>query len=175
MISAGNNISYSETIGAGVGADFLSPGVYRLSAAGGPNVGAFSGDLTIAPDLVWTNRDQAEVVDRSLPLTVTWSGGEPTTLVTIQGTSSVLGSNGVVTLASFTCWENNPVGRFTIPANILSQIPASGRLQAGNFSLLMRGTLAIASTGTGVRMFADGVDYLTGGNQWGIATSTEYR
>jgi hypothetical protein len=137
-------------------------------------VGAFSGSRTISPDLVRTNREDAVVVDRSKPQTLTWSGGEPTALVTVQGTSSVINGSDV-TVASFTCWANNPDGRLTVPADVLGQLPASGRIQAGNISILQRGTLAVASVGTGVRMFADGVDYLTGGNQWGIATSTEYK
>ena len=173
MSSAGG-ISYAATVGAGVGADFLAQGTYRISGPGGPDVGAYSGNLRIAPDLVWTNRASGAVVDRSQPLTVTWTGGEPTTLVSLQGTSTVV-NNGVVTSASFTCWANNPDGRLTVPASVLGQIPASGRLQAGNLSILQRGSLALASVGTGVRMFADGIDYLTGGNQWGIATSAEYR
>lgn len=185
MTGADGSLLYSATIGAGVGADFVSPGVYRLSGTGGPQVGAFSGDINVAPDLVWTNRAQAEVVDRSQPLTVAWSGGEPTTLVSIQGTSTVINTagaavggaveQGVSTAGSFTCWANNPAGSFTIPAGVLSQIPASGRIQVGAFSMVVRGTLGIASVGTGVRMFADDIDYLTGGNQWGVSTSTEYR
>ncbi|MEZ5364770.1 MAG: hypothetical protein R2748_21140 [Bryobacterales bacterium] len=168
-------ISYSATIGSGVGSDYLAPGTYRVSGPGGPDVGAFSGDLNIAPELVWTNHADAAVIDRSKPFTVTWTGGEPTTLVSIQGTSSTFSSTGVVTTASFTCWANNPDGRFTVPASVLSQLPASGRISAGTISILQRGTLGVASVGTGVRMFADGIDYLTGGNQWGTGTTPEYK
>lgn len=173
-MSTAGSIVYSETIGRGVAGDYLDPGSYRVSGPGGPHVGAFSGQLNIAPDLVWTNRADAAVIDRSQPLTVTWTGGEPTTLVSVQGVSSVF-NNGVVTTASFTCWANSTDGRLTVPASVLGRLPASGRIQAGSFSILQRGTLGVASVGTGVRMFADGIDYLTGGNQWGIGTTPEYR
>jgi hypothetical protein len=57
----------------------------------------------------------------------------------------------------------------------LTQLPASSRITAGAISLLQRGTLAIASVGVGVRLTASGMDYLTAGNQWGVAQSTEYK
>jgi len=80
-----------------------------------------------------------------------------------------------VTVASFQCYARNTDKQFTIPSSVLSQLPASGRLTAGNLNLLQRGTLAIGSVGAGVRMTATGVDYLTAGNQWGVAQSAEYK
>jgi hypothetical protein len=154
--------------------DFLDPGIYTLSGPGGPDVGSFSGNLKIAPELVWTNRSALTVVDRAKPLTVTWSGGEPTTLVTVQGTSFAT-QGETVTTATFTCWAADPDGQLTVPVSVLQQLPASGRISAGPVSFVLRGSLAVASVGTGVRMFASGVDYLTGGSQWGIAQSAEYK
>jgi hypothetical protein len=169
-----DSITYSLALESG---DYLAPGTYTISGEGGPDVGAFSGSLNVAPELLWTNRASLSVVDRSQPLQVTWSGGEPSTLVFIQGTSFVvdIDTGEEVTGASFTCVANNTAGQFTVPASVLGQLPASSRIDAGGFSFVMRGSLAIASTGTGVRMFASGVDYLTAGNQWGIAQSTEYK
>ena len=169
-----NTITYNATMGAGMGSDFLAPGSYTLSGPGGADVGSFSGSLNIAPELVWTNRVNLGVVDRSQPLLVTWSGGEPSTLVTVQGSS--FATNGdAVTSSTFTCWANNSAGQLTVPVSVLGQLPASSRIDAGPISLVQRGSLAVGSTGTGLRMFASGVDYLTGGNQWGIAQSTEYK
>jgi len=51
----------------------------------------------------------------------------------------------------------------------------SSRISAGTITILVRGTLAIASVGKGVRMTATGIDYLTAGNQWGVAQSVEYK
>jgi hypothetical protein len=58
-----------------------------------------------------------------------------------------------------------------VPTSILGQLPASAKFGP----ITMRGSLAVASTGTGTRMQANGLDYLTAGNQWGIAQTTEYR
>ena len=55
------------------------------------------------------------------------------------------------------------------------QLPASAVFSAGGISILQRGSLAVASVGVGTRMQASGVDYLTGGNQWGTAQTTEYK
>ncbi len=169
-----NSIFYTAEIGTGTPGNFLDPGNYRVWGTGGPDVGAFSGTMNVAPELQWTNREALPVVDRAQPLTLMWSGGEPTTLVSVQATSFVM-DNGMVHTVTATCWANNPDRQLTIPASVLQQLPASERITAGTFSFLQRGSLAVASVGTGVRMFADGVDYLTGGNQWGIAQSTEYK
>jgi hypothetical protein len=167
-------IEYSATIGPGISGDFLDPGRYTFNGPGGPDVGSFSGTIQIAPELPWTNRTSVQVVDRSQPLTVTWSGGEPTTLVMIQGTSTTI-QGTAVTSASFQCFARNTDRQFTVPTTILAQLPASTRTQAGTASVLNRGTLAIASVGTGTRMRATGIDYLTAGNQWGVAQSAEYK
>jgi hypothetical protein len=154
---------------------YIDPGRYTFTGPGGPDVGAFSGSMTVAPELVWTNVSDLTVVNRNTPLTVTWSGGEPSALVTIQGQSFVAGASGTVTGAAFTCFARNTDRTFTVPTSILGQLPASAKIAAGPISITMRGSLAVASTGTGTRLQANGLDYLTAGNQWGIAQTTEYR
>ncbi|MCC6538824.1 MAG: hypothetical protein IT162_14815, partial [Bryobacterales bacterium] len=153
---------------------YLDAGRYTVSGPGGPDVGAFTGSLQIAPDLEWTNRASLTSVDRTQPLTITWSGGEPSTLVSIQGTSIVT-SGTTVNTVTFQCQARNTDRTFTVPVSVLSQLPASARITAGTVTLLQRGTLAVASVGKGVRLRATGIDYLTAGNQWGIAQSAEYR
>jgi len=167
-------IEYSATIGTGAPGNYLDSGRYTFTGPGGADVGSFSGSIQIAPELEWTNRTALTVVDRSQPLTVTWTGGEPSTLVTIQGTSTLVQGTSVSS-TSFQCYARNTDRTFTVPVTVLSQLPASGRITAGTFSMLQRGTLAIASVGTGARLSATGVDYLTAGNQWGVAQSAEYK
>lgn len=166
-VSAGV-IGYTKTLSET--GTYLEPGRYTITGPGGPDVGSFSGSIEIAPDLVWTNRAALTTVDRTQPLTITWSGGEPSTLVTIQGTS-VAGT----TATSFQCFARNTDRQFTVPPSIVSQLPPSSRITAGTVSILIRGTLAIASVGTGARVTATGIDYLTLGNQWGVAQSAEYK
>ncbi|HYP05811.1 MAG TPA: hypothetical protein VER03_06210 [Bryobacteraceae bacterium] len=165
-------IGYAKTLSET--GTYLQPGRYTLSGPGGPDVGSFSGSIEIAPDLVWTNRASLTTVDRAQPLTLTWSGGEPTTLVTISATSTVIQGTSVSS-TSVQCYARNTDRQFTVPVSILSQLPPSGRTAAGSVSFLIRGSLAIASVGKGARVTATGIDYLTLGNQWGIAQSTEYK
>jgi uncharacterized protein (TIGR03437 family) len=169
-----NQITYAADVGTADPGNHLDPGRYTFAGPGGPDVGAFSGFINIAPDLQWTNRTSVATVDRTQPLTVQWTGGEPTTLVTIQGTSTVI-QGAAVAVASFSCNARNTDRQFTVPASVLAQLPASARLTAGGINLLQRGSLAIASVGVGARFTASGIDYLTAGNQWGIAQSTEYK
>jgi hypothetical protein len=161
-------------IGAGVDGDFLDDGIYRLEGPGGADVGEFAGSFHIAPELVWTNREDLEVVDRSKPITVTWSGGDPTTVVSVSGVSGVVGPTGVTTV-SFVCRVRNSAGEVTVPASILQKLPASARSSQGGGSVVQRGVLGITSMGTGVRMFTDGVDYLWGNNLWTTSTPVEYK
>ena len=167
-------IVYSATIGTGAAGNYLDAGRYTFTGPGGADVGSFSGSIQVAPELEWTNRTSLTSVDRSRPLTVTWTGGEPSTLVTIQGTSTVIQGTSV-SATSFQCYARNTERQFTVPVSVLSQLPASGRITAGAISLLQRGTLAIASVGVGTRLRATGIDYLTAGNQWGVAQSAEYK
>ncbi len=167
-------IEYSATVGPGDPGNYLDAGRYTFTGPGGPDVGAFTGTIEVAPELLWTNRTSLLTVDRSQPLSITWSGGEPTTLVTIQGVSTVTQGNSA-SISSFQCFARNTDRQFTVPVSILSRMLASQRISAGAVSILLRGSLAIASVGTGTRMTATGMDYLTGGNQWGVAQTVEYK
>lgn len=169
-----NQIEYSVNLGPGDPGNYLDAGRYTITGPGGPDVGSFSGSLDVSPELQWTNRTSVTTVDRTQPLNITWSGGEPSTFVTIQGTSIVI-QGTTASATSFTCYARNQDRQFTVPVSILSQLPASSRISAGPVSILQRGTLAVASVGTGARLSASGVDYLTIGNQWGIGQSTEYK
>ena len=167
-------IDYTTTVGTGDPGNYIDPGRYTVSGPGGADVGSFTGTFEVAPELLWTNRTTLTSIDRTQPQTLTWSGGEPTTLVTIQGVSTVTqGTTASVT--SFQCFARNTDRQFTVPASILSRMQASPRLNAGGISILLRGSLAIASVGTGTRLTASGVDYFTADNQWGVAQTVEYK
>lgn len=168
------NLGYSAIVGTGVPGNYLDPGRYTFTSPGGPDVGPYTGSIEVVPELVWTNRADLTVVDRSQPLTLTWSGGEPTTLITIQGsTTTVQGST--TTTTSFECHARNTDRQFTVPISILGRMQASGRIQAGTTSILLRGSLAIASVGVGTRMTASGLDYLVASYSWGVAQTVEYK
>ena len=158
-------IGYSVTVGNGTAGNYLDPGSYTISGSGGPDIGSFTGTIQVAPELIWTNRTSLESVDRATPITLTWSGGEPTTLVTIEASSTVIRGTTVIS-ASFQCWAKNTDGRFTIPASVMATLPPTGTLP---------GSLAIATVGRGTRITATGLDYGTLGSQYGVAQSVIWK
>jgi len=101
----------------------LMPVSYELNGPGGGDVGAFSAALTIAESsLVWTNRDTLlNAVPRSQDLALTWSGSGAG-MVAVLGNS--IGDQGVG--AQFFCVSSAATGGMTIPAWVLSALPASG-------------------------------------------------
>lgn len=127
--------------------NYLDAGTYSISGQGGIDIGSFSGSVNVAPELIWTNRSGLETVDRSQPLTLTWSGGGPTTLVTMEGQSVLVQGTKAIS-APFQCWARKPDGRFTIPASVLSALPPNGPLVISpTVSSTQRGSLAIATVG----------------------------
>jgi hypothetical protein len=130
-------------------------GRYTFTGQGGRDVGSFSGTLDV-PDFAWTNQEEAQVVTREDGVTVRWTGGDSTQLVGISGHSSD---------TNFTCYANNSAGQFTVPADILSQIPPTQGLSY----------LYVSTSGGGTRLQASGVDYFTAASYWGFLVRTEYR
>ncbi len=96
----------------------LPPGSYTVTGSGGRDVGAFSATLNVAGNVVWTNKAAISTIDRSQPLTVTWTGGTSPGYVLIGGYVNG-GQEG------FVCSEDVNKGSFTIPSFVLSTLPAA--------------------------------------------------
>ena len=164
--SQANGFSYNA---AGVPNTYLNAGKYTLSGPGGADVGAFSGTLDIVPDLVVSNNpDDFKVINRSGGVTVRWTGGEPSTVLTISGAStSVDLQTSTVSGHAFVCIQNVSAGQFTVPASVLSQLPPSPVISAGGFSFATRGAFFVTARGAGARFTAPaGLDILTAINFW---------
>ena len=86
--------------------------------------------MTDNSPLVWTNQNSITAVDRSQPVTVTWTGGVPGTYVLIGG-----GSTTISVSASFICYASVEAGRFTVPPYVLLAMPAA----SGGINLLNQG------------------------------------
>jgi len=161
----------------GTGASFpntyLAPGSYTLSGPGGTAVGAFTGSITLVPELVVTNNpDDFKLINRGAGVTARWTGGDSTTVLTISGQSIDQTGNG----AAFVCIQNVSAGQFTVPASILNQLPASTAISAGGISFVVRGGFAVTARGAGARFTApSGVDILTGQNSWIWIYSPQYQ
>src|SRR5207248_2897133 len=106
----------------------ITPGDYSVdNGAGSPAVGPFKAAITLPPLVNWTNQNPLGMLDRTQDLTVTWTGGNPDKeFVMIAGISN----NGQA-VAGFLCTEKASAGKFTIPAWVLSSIPASALLPSG--------------------------------------------
>jgi hypothetical protein len=155
------NDSYLDTLystglqGVGAtGSPTLAVGTYTVSGAGGVGVGAFSASVTLPGDFVWTNQSAiANPIQRASPLTVTWTGGEGG-LVTILGSALTrtagTGASATFSALGFNCTAAASAGSFTVPSNILQQLPAvSGNAAESTFGLLSLSAVPDRSKGQG--------------------------
>ena len=100
---------------------FLDPGSYTLQGFGGTEVGKFTTNFTIPQPLTWTNRLQTNLVPRTQPLTINWTGGDSGQTVAIIGFGDDLPSNSSTV---FACIAPPGATSFTVPTDILSTLPA---------------------------------------------------
>lgn len=157
---------------------YLAAGRYTLTGPGGADVGTFTGNLDIVPDLVVTNNpDDFKLINRGNGVTVRWTGGEASTFLTISGTSFTLNmQSGSPEGAGFVCIQNTSAGQFTVPSNILTQLPASGVIGGGGFSFITRGTFSVTASGKGARFATpSGLDILTAFNSWIWGYTPQYQ
>ena len=102
---------------------------------------------------------------------------EPSTVLTILGgVSTNTGQSTTPSGAAFVCLQNVSAGSFTVPASILSQLPASPSIGAGGFNFVVRGTFSVTASGKGVRWDAPAnLDILTGINSWSWIFTPQYQ
>jgi hypothetical protein len=93
-----------------------TPGLYTISGTGGQTIGQFSVSLNVANPITWTNKSAITTLDRSSPLTLTWSGGSSGNVL-IGGLARVGGAGSFLL-----CAENAQKGAFTIPQFVLSAL-----------------------------------------------------
>lgn len=101
----------------------LGGGSYTLTGPGGTQVDPFSVSATLPTAFQVTNWSSLSTVDRSNPLTVTWTGtGFDQVIVHVQG--ATLGS--VTHNVAVSCAVPASPGTFSIPASALAYLPAAG-------------------------------------------------
>ncbi len=102
----------------------IQPGMYTLNGGGGADIGAFDAGLTVPTRLTLTNMDSLANVSRASDFTITWSGGDPMNgFVLVWGFSDARHPTGGE--GSFVCLERAGAGSLTVPATVLSTLPAS--------------------------------------------------
>ena len=113
--------------GFGLACFTVPAGNYSLNGAGGADVGTFNTSLALASPLTVTGGLPSSVT-RSAGLTLNWTGGNASDLVDIGGSSSATsgtGTNAVTTDTMFICITTVGQRTFTVPASILTQLPAT--------------------------------------------------
>ncbi len=152
---AGQRGDYGATLGQDMGFGmpnlFLAPGFYTATGPGGADVGPFNATMTVPQALNWTNQASITSVNRTRPLQVTWTGGPPGGVVFIMGSSAI--STPLQAGASFVCLAQSNAGQFTIPAMVLSALPASETQQG-----MPTGQLSLGAASPPVRFTAPGLD-----------------
>jgi uncharacterized protein (TIGR03437 family) len=125
---------------------FLSPGDYTISGRGDPAIGSFRAQAMVPAPLEWTNQNQIDTIDRAKGVAVTWSGAAPSELVIVVASNmdQVTGALGLCA-----CVAPGNAGRFTIPADMLTNLPPSTGEGGLPLSALLLARIPAQSTSTG--------------------------
>ncbi|HYL34589.1 MAG TPA: hypothetical protein VEV17_01605 [Bryobacteraceae bacterium] len=116
---------YQALLGGGFQSATVPVGSYAISGTGGADVGPFTAALSVDNTLIWTNKSAMSSVDRSMPLTLTWSGGPTGGFVLI---GAAVRSDKTTVLMQ--CTAQSEQGSFTIPDFVLSALPAADAASA---------------------------------------------
>jgi uncharacterized protein (TIGR03437 family) len=139
-----------------------SGGTFVFTGTGNPPVGAFTVTINLAPLMTWTNSSSAKTVNRAAELTINWSGGQPSGYIQIIGQSTVTGTTPIIS-AQFQCFVPQSAGAFTVPAYVLSALPAGS------------GTVEVTSNTADLPFTVSGIEYpyYNGGNTITVASTFE--
>jgi uncharacterized protein (TIGR03437 family) len=134
---------------------FLEAGNYTSdNGSGGADVKNFTATLRVPTPMTWTNMDAITSVVQSQGVTVNWTGADPSSTVSIFGTSS--NKIGVVNVSGvFICTAPASAGTFSVPAIVTLSLPPS--LSASGTPT---GALALQSTVSN-KFTAPGLDFAT--------------
>ncbi len=129
---------------------YLDPGTYTVdNGAGGNDVGAFKFNLTVPPPLTWPNFTSNNTISRSSPLTVNWTGGDPSLDVNLSGSSGVNATAQV----NFICRARVSDGSITVPVSILQALPVSAIVSGTPY-----GGLGLSTGNAGTSALPSGLD-----------------
>ncbi len=116
----------------------LVAGTYTLSGAGGKDVGSFKVSISLGTPLT-LNPALPSTVTRSAGLPLSWTGGNSTDVVEIvgySGTSTTSGTTTTTNATEFICTTTAGTGGFTVPASVLTQLPATPASTSGGSGFL---------------------------------------
>ncbi|MGA2274574.1 MAG: hypothetical protein ABSH00_13545 [Bryobacteraceae bacterium] len=130
-IALANGPIYSFTPAAG---ELVGGGTYTLTGSGGADVGPFSVSSTLPTSFSATNLASITTIDRTQPLTITWTGaGFDEIIIVVQGDILTTTTTHGVTIS---CAAPASAGTFSVPAAALAYLPAVVSGSAGNVGQL---------------------------------------
>lgn len=152
--------TYSATLGGGTaGGPFIpaNGGSFRFdNGSGGVDVKGFNVTLPVSAPLVWTNIDAVPTtIVRSQGQTVTWSGGDPNSYVTITGSTV---STAPVLITTFSCTERVSAGSFTVPGYVLLALLPNAGTSIPGVGSIPSSALSVFNSGNPVKFNATGID-----------------
>lgn len=156
QVSQTNAGKYSGPLPGPSQAECMVPGQYNVNnGAGGADIGPFQATLTIPSPITWTGADTIKDVTRTQPLTITWTGGDASKEFIVIAGASV--DQATQAMGSFVCAERVDSGKFTVPADVLSALPAASAWSTDGYPMgtLSVGVMPILSA---VRFSAPGLD-----------------
>jgi hypothetical protein len=120
-------------------------------------VGPLNFNFPVPAQVTWTNETtlaSGVAIDRTQPLTITWTGGDANGYVDIEGSGQVGPQNNPAFTTYFDCSAPTSARSFTIPPAILLSIPTG--LNAGTG--IQVSTYAFAPTLPAISGFDVGID-----------------
>ena len=116
-----------------------------MTSQGSNNLSGFSVAATMPPMLTWTNEDQIQVIDRTQPLNIAWSGAAPGSTVMILGINSDQSSDSS---SAFLCVAPPNSTSFTVPSYIFYGVRATRGWPYKSQAMLYVGALPLANPAT---------------------------
>jgi uncharacterized protein (TIGR03437 family) len=140
---------------------FLEPGDFTLLGTGGNEVGRFTTPFSVPASFEWIDREQIRVVDRTRGVTVHWKSAAPdqTMVILARNIDQITTAIGMCV-----CTASAAAGQMTIPAPLLSNVPATQDVAGVPYEELAVGSLTMRpgikatglSGGFGVFVYAIG-------------------
>ncbi len=102
------------------------------NGSGGADIGAFTVQANVPSLLTWSNISLLPAtINRSSPLTLTWTGGDPSAVLDISATASTNTALGILQ-TTVSCLTPVSAGQFTVPASALLSLPPTALALSGN-------------------------------------------
>ena len=117
---------------------YLEPGRYIIEGRGGPDLGPFRVQARARRGIEWINKKDTGVVERSAGITILWknAGRDDIVVIAAMNDDPITAAAGLCL-----CVARGEQGRFTIPPEMLANIPATAEVQDLPVSLLLVGSL----------------------------------